>query len=339
ITDALEKAVEGDGNGTLPFEAGDENVPAEALRDALDEKGEDSKGIVAKIYDKIKNKLSGKKEEPTPEVPQDVKDELGKDIPESPMPSAEADPAKLPALLDGLSDAEKDEYTKTGDYAKHLPKNNEFDVPEGYGFLDTEPFNKDLYPLPEDAPEGFSFDPVDIANSYDKDALKNELRRSVEPGGDGYGILSQETETGEDYKGYVPGEAIRDALQLQGEDTNAILDEIYKEGAEQPSAVEISDALEGEDTETPEGTPAPQEEAPPETTEQAPSDEAGPEAATNVGEPTGPARLKAKTTELKAGDVTTNDFFTIESVEPSEIPGKSWVTGYYHGHVSQKTKL
>lgn len=342
ITDALEKAVDGDGNAQLPFEAGDESVPAEALRDALDEKGEDSKGILAKIYDKIKNKLSGKKEEPTPEVPQDVQDELGKDLPEAPMPSAEADPAKLPALLDGLSEAEKDEYAKTGDYAKHLPKNkDDFDLPEGYGFLDAEPFNKDLYPLPEDAPEGFTFDPIDIANNYDTEDLKKELRRSVEPGGDGYGILSQETETGEDYQGYVPGEAIRDALQLQGEDTNALLNDIYEEGLSGQDALspeEISDALEGEEPET---TAPAAEEAPAETPQQVASDEAGPQTVTNVnvGEPTGPAKLKAKTTELKAGDVTTNDFFTIESVEPSEVPGKSWVTGYYPGHVSQKTKL
>ncbi len=345
ITDALEKAVDGDGTSQLPFEAGDESVPAEALRDALDEKGEDSKGILAKIYDKIKNKLSGKKEEATPEVPQDVVDELGKDLPESPMPSADADPAKLPALLDGLSDAEKDEYAKTGDYAKHLPKNkDDFDLPEGYGFLDAEPFNKDLFTLPEDAPEGFNFDPIDIANNYDTEALKKELRRAVEPSGDGYGILSQETDTGEDYNGYVPAEAIRDALQLQGEDTNSLLNDIYEEGIagqEDLTPVEISDALEGEEPETSEGTPTPEQEAPAEAPQQVATDEAGPQTVTNVnvGEPTGPAKLKAKTTELKAGDVTTNDFFTIESVEPSEVPGKSWVTGYYPGHVSQKTKL
>ena len=346
ITSALEESLEGDGTAQLPFENGDESVPAESLRDTLGELGKDIGTAVKKAYSKIKAKLAGDKGEQTPEVPEDVKDELGKDIPEAPMPSAEADPAKLPALLDGLSDDEKDEYAKTGDYAKHLPKNTEFDVPEGYSILDTNPFNKDLYPLPEDAPEGFTFDPLDIANNYDTEDLKNELRRGIEPGGDGYGILSQETETGEDYKGYVPVEAIRDALQLQGEDTDSLIDGIYKEGfsGQEDSEItpaEISDALEGEDTETPEGTPAPQEEVPAESKEQATTNEAGPQTVTNVnvGEPTGPAKLKAKTTELKAGDVTTNDFFTIESVEPSEVPGKSWVTGYYPGHVSQKTKL
>jgi DNA polymerase III epsilon subunit-like protein len=348
ITDALEKAVDGDGTSQLPFEAGDESVPAEALRDALDEKGEDSKSILAKIYDKIKNKLSGKKEEATPEVPQDVVDELGKDLPESPMPSADADPAKLPALLDGLSDAEKDEYAKTGDYAKHLPKNkDDFDLPEGYGFLDAEPFNKDLFTLPEDAPEGFNFDPIDIANNYDTEALKKELRRAVEPGGDGYGILSQETDTGEDYNGYVPAEAIRDALQLQGEDTNSLLNDIYEEGIagqEDLTPVEISDALEGEEPETSEGTPTPEQEAPAEAPQQVATDEAGPETVANIGEPSGPAIVESKAGDLKPGDITVGDNFTIENVfsdEESEAlkPGSVWVEGYYPGHVTQKTKL
>jgi DNA polymerase III epsilon subunit-like protein/ADP-ribose pyrophosphatase YjhB (NUDIX family) len=342
---ALEDGVKGTkkfpatGYGTLTFEDGDEIVPAEAIYNALKEQGEDADAMLDEIY----GKPSG---DATPEVSEDVKAELGKDLEAAPDATS-GDVTTLPALLDGLSDEEKDNYAKTGEYAQYLPKNDSFDVPTDYSELSTDAFDKDQYVLPEDAPEGFNYDPVDIASFYNTEDLKGELRRALEPGNEmpGYGMLSTETDEGEEYVAYVPGEAIRDALQLQGEDTNALTKEIYDEGfaGQEEDALtpeQINDALEGE---APEAQPeAPEaEQAPTETTEQAPSDEKGPEAVdgVNVGEPTGPAKLKAKTTELKAGDVTTNDFFTIESVEPSEIPGKSWVTGYYPGHVSQKTKL
>jgi len=326
------------GYGTLPFEDGDEIVPAEAIYNALKEQGEDADAILDGIY--------GKKDA-TPEVSDEVKDELGKDLPEVPEMEG-GDPTELPTLLEGLSDDEKDNYAKTGEYKQYLPKNDTFDVPEDYAELSPEAFDKDQYVIPEDAPEGFNYDPVDIANYYDTEDLKGELRRALEPGNEmpGYGMLGTQTDDGEEYSAYVPGEAIRDALQLQGEDTNALTKEIYDEGfaGQEEDALtpeQINDALEGEAPDTEEITPEPAQEAPTETTEQAPSDEKGPEAVDGVavGEPTGPAKLKAKTTELKAGDVTTNDFFTIESIEPSEFPGKSWVTGYYPGHVSQKTKL
>jgi DNA polymerase III epsilon subunit-like protein/8-oxo-dGTP pyrophosphatase MutT (NUDIX family) len=355
ITAALEDSLENNGTAQLPFEAGDESVPAESLRDTLGELGKDVAAAVKKAYSKIKAKFSGNKDSETPVVSDEVKAELGKDLPEA--PSAEgSDPAALPALLDGLGDAEKEDFTKTGDYSKYLPKNETADAPEGYTELNPDPFNNDEVILPEDAPDGFTFNPVDIANDYSTEDLKTELRRAIEPSNEmpGYGILGQKTEEGEDYIGNVPGEAIRDALQLQGEDTNKLIDDIYKEGAEQPSAQEIADAVEGDNA----------KEEPAQPTESPAQDAQGPDAdqpkaglpadsetsgvqgvqeAGNVGEPTGPAKLSTKAGELKAGDVTA-DKFTVEKVysdEESEAikPGSVWVEGYYPGHETQKTKL
>jgi DNA polymerase III epsilon subunit-like protein len=355
LTSALEDSLENNGSAQLPFEAGDESVPAESVRDALGEMGKDIGAAVKKAYSKIKAKFAGKKESETPEVSDEVKAELGKDLPEAPTAEG-SDPAALPALLDGLGDAEKEEYTKTGDYAKHLPKNETTDAPEGYTELNPDPFNNDEALLPEDAPDGFTFNPVDIANDYSTEDLKAELRRAIEPGNEmpGYGILGQKTEEGEDYVGNVPGEAIRDALQLQGEDTNKLIDDIYKEGAEQPSAQEIADAVEGENAKEepaqPAESPAQDAQGPDADQPKAglPSDsEAGGvqgiQEAGNVGEPTGPAKLSTKAGELKAGDVTA-DKFTVEKVysdEESEAikPGSVWVEGYYPGHATQKTKL
>ena len=331
------------GYGALPFEAGDEILPAEAIYNALKEQGEDADAALAEIYDAGKPKPT----ETTPPVEDAVKEELGKDLLEAPKPEGEGDPAALPPLLDGLTDEEKAEYAESGDYKKHLPKNEIFEVPTGYSELNEDPFNNAEAILPDDAPDGFTFDPVDLANSYTKEQLANELRRSVEPGNEmpGYGILAQETPEGEQYVGYVPGEAIRDALQLQGEDTNSLLKDIYAEGAEQPSAEEINETLKGVETETTEGAPA-TEEAP--STPEADQGQVPPAEGTavKVGNPDGPAKLKAKVSELKAGDVTSRDYFTITNIEPGfqkkrngQVVPASQITGYYPGGVEQSSKL
>lgn len=367
LQDALERGVKGNekqaasGYGTLPFEAGDEFIPAEAIYNALKEQGEDADAILGKIYDDGNG---------TPAVSEEVKSELGGDLTESPISEGVADPATLPALLDGLSEAEKEEYASTGEYEKYLPKNDAFDVPENYVDLNPQPFNKDTYLLPEDAPEGFTFEPVAIANDYSTEDLKAELRRALEPGNEmpGYGILGQQTSEGEDYVGNVPGEAIRDALQLQGEDTNALTKSIYDEGfagqdADAPTPQQVQDALEGENVQEESAQPtesSPQDAQGPDaskpkaglpTDSQAdglqglPENQAAGEAAgENVGEPTGPAKLTAKVSELKAGDVTVNDSFTVENVfsdaeSEAAKPGSVWVEGFYPGHVTQKTKL
>jgi DNA polymerase III epsilon subunit-like protein/ADP-ribose pyrophosphatase YjhB (NUDIX family) len=370
LRDALEESVKGTtdepgtGFGFLPFEGGDEAVPAEALYSALNESGEDAKAILDEIY-------SGPDTEApqAPDTTEPVTDEVKEAINSGDLPDAPDvvdAPSQVPPLIDGLTDDEKQAFLDNGDYKPYLPKNDTFDwsdIPDGYSELSPKPFDKDNALLPEDAPDGFSLDPVDIANNYDTEALKAELRRALEPGNEmpGYGILGQETPEGEKYLGNVPGEAIRDALQLKGEDTNALTKDIYDEGkagqdSDAPTPDEVKKALEGEKTE---GAPA-TEEAPAEAPQQPAEDAEGPSATepkaglptdsgagqeppsvggAKVGEPEGPARLTAKTKDLKPGDVTVGDNFVIESVEPSDVPGKSWITGYYPGHVSQKTKL
>lgn len=339
LSSALDDALAGNGSAQLPFEAGDEPIPAEALRDAIAE-------------------LDGVDTAKTPEVTSEVKDSLGTEIPEAPIAEG-TDPAALPALLEGLGDAEKADFEKSGDYSKYLPKNETADAPEGYTELNPDPFNNDEVILPEDAPEGFTFNPVTIANDYSTEDLKTELRRAVEPGNEmpGYGLLGQKTDEGEDYVGNVPGEAIRDALQLQGEDTNKLIDDIYKEGAQQPSAQEITDAADAVEGDNAKEEPAKPAESPTQDAQGPdanqpkaglPADNAaggvqGIQEAGNVGEPTGPAKLSTKAGELKAGDITA-DKFTVEKVysdaESEAIkPGSVWVEGYYPGHATQKTKL
>lgn len=356
LKDALEESVKGTpddpgtGFGPLPFEDGDEMVPAEAIASALEEQGEDIESVLGDIY---AGADGGDAQAPegveVPEVSDDVKEALGEDLD---APAQKSDkPTQAPPLIEGMTEDERKAFDETGEYKSYLPENpglDEEDIPEGYTALDPEPFNVDEAVLPEDAPEGFSMNPVDIANNYETEGLKEEFRRALEPGNEmpGYGILGTETPEGEEYVGYVPGEAIRDALQLQGVDTTTLANDIYNEGEEgqaddalTPEEVDKALEGEGESPEAPEG-PAPEaEEEPAEAPQPTAEDEEGPGATgVKTGLPTNPAKLSAKTKELQPGDVTANDFFTIESVEPSDVPGKSLITGYYPGHTSQSTK-
>lgn len=376
IVDALEQGVSGTkkdpatGFGVLPFEAGDELVPAEALYNALKEKGEDADAILGDIYRKGKGAPEAEAEV-TPKVSDEVKEALGKDVEKAPLPEGEGDVTKLPPLLEGLTDEEKEQYAKDGNYKKFLPKNKTNSAPEGYAELDEEPFDAENFAIPEDAPEGFNFNPVDIANGYTTEQLERELRRSLEPSEmPGYGVLAQETPEGEQYVGYVPGEAIRDALQLRGVNTNELIDRIYAEGEAgqgEPEAKEIADALEGENVQEEAPAKAPQEEARTPREEQAPSKQEGVEAPdAEAGEPAGreltpeeqqegalevgePQRINVRAADIQPGDIAVRDgeYFVIEEVEaPKEgldtkernnkKLNRIAVKGYYPGHQTQE---
>jgi DNA polymerase III epsilon subunit-like protein len=364
LQDSLKDAVEGTPEqpapafGQLPFQEGDEIVPAEALYNALKEQGVD----VDKFLNDIYNQMAGRKQE----QPADA------DVPEAPV--AKISDKELPPLIEGMTPEEQRDFIDNGDYKKYLPKNVEHDVPEGYAGLSNDPFNADEAPVPADAPEGFSNDPVDIALGYDKEELKGELRRAIEPGGDmpGQGLLAQETPEGEEYVASVPGEAIRDALQLQGEDTNALIQDIYNEGKDnEPSNQEVADALEGENVQEepakPEESPAQDAQGPDANQPKAglPADneidrvQGEPEAAQDGAATAGvgsqeadlamgePRREMVRAADLQPGDIAVrdNEFFVIEEVAaPAELSeggqkdkgrNRINVKGYYPGHQTQ----
>jgi len=75
LTTALKQSTDSVGFGQLQFAEGDELVPAEALYNALKEKGEDADQILDTIYKEAKG-------EKTPDVTPDVVAELGEDLDE-----------------------------------------------------------------------------------------------------------------------------------------------------------------------------------------------------------------------------------------------------------------
>jgi antirestriction protein ArdC len=276
ILAALEQAVspgeDGEnalGVGALPFNKGDEFVPAEALFFALQEAGMDAPMELAKIYDK---KLGADNNEKAlndfrkkaeivsgniPELAESFKKvtEQNPDL-EPPTQEPKFDPKEmdlipLPPLLEGLSEKELEQFNETKDHTPYLPKNEEIEMPEGYNPLSPEPFAawKEVTAENPDPvlPEGFSDNPVFLAQEIPTDDLLKELRRSVEPGNEvpGAAVIALPTDDGEDFVANVPGEAVRDALQLKGIDTNAELEKIAEEGREgqkdEPISKETSD--------------------------------------------------------------------------------------------------
>jgi hypothetical protein len=115
---------------------------------------------------------------------------------------------KRDAVLDGYDDSYEPLL---------MSENNSPEMPEGYHQIDTAPYQ----PIGgEGYPGGFEDRPDVVAKNYERDSLVEVFRGAIE---DGTGEATLEWD-GEEVS--VPVELIRDALQVQGIDTNSILDDI-----------------------------------------------------------------------------------------------------------------
>lgn len=294
---ALEEAVvpsEGEanasGSGALSFKAGDEMVDGKAIYNALNEQGEDGDMELAKIYDKATGDdnnvnalndfrkgpehIANAKEKPVA----DLEDAFKKVTSESQPAEVEVtskelkeesdNSAPLPPLLEGLSTSEKLRYKDTQDHTEFLPKNNDIQMPEGLYQMDPAPFEGWVVieegDQVEGLPVGATNNPVHLAQFLSKKDLSDLLEEAITGKTDGgsplgYAPLGFEDENGEQVDVNIPAEVYRDALQLQGVDTNAILKDIADknqapapeaelpaEGAPQASAPSIDDMLKEE---------------------------------------------------------------------------------------------
>lgn len=269
-----QKGSEATGEGPLQFEAGFENVPVEAIVEAMRNRGLTPEMAIAEMFDE------GRSDQPNVEAVIDFLNpsDGDADAPESSAPKKkiwldgrdkepkkkiwlddenkepkkkiwldgreDGAPVKLPALLDGLSEEEQNKISDTGDYKPYLPSNDDFEsAPGGYYVPDPEPF--------ENVDEDPAVDPIRLATEVEQPDLEDALREAIEPGAQipGYGTINEVDSDGEENAISVPAEASRDALQLQGADTNKVIGEIYGEaggdGAEldDSEAGEIMDAI------------------------------------------------------------------------------------------------
>lgn len=236
LVSGLKDALDNDSDFVnLPFSDGDEPVPVEAIFEAVrmsrrpaateptplpDGVREQRGALDARINELLESgdiirDEKGRLTATTPEAQEviDQSDEL--DAFEDQGQGMRNSRGELPPLLEGLSDEELQDYLETGDYRPYLPENDDFtDVPEGFHVMDSLPADaQDL--IPNSYPDR-------LARDFTPDELKTQLNDAIRSGS-GYGVLGIENQAGEIEEMRVPAEALRDALQLQGEDTNEFI--------------------------------------------------------------------------------------------------------------------
>ena len=288
---------------------------------------------------------------------------------------------ELPSLLANLSEEDFARYQETGEWEEFLPEN--LIEPSDTGLEGREQYdpyyNYSLLPFVdsqeytslgdnEESPE-ITNNPFEIASMFSTEDLKGSLAKALRNKKTGTAELAFITEDGgEESIADIPFEAIRDALQLQGFDTDTFLfDEMADGDTYQPKVYttekqeearrkryeDIQKFYERVRKEQAEYSARRYEEI--RKLEEA-LDEAAKKEAESIESGNGipntqippaeelpvPQRGRVATVDLKPGDVSVKDGFVITEIGDRQIGGKYGamrkVKGYFPGHVEQDTK-
>jgi hypothetical protein len=238
------------GAGQLEFSAGAEFVPAESLFNAIWEAGMDPNRVVAGIYDSANgnndnvNMLieaqGGVPSADEVQLVEDIVDEIRQ------IKSASDEPS---VAQERSEPAPKFEGSLTENVPVHF-NNPEFYIPDTSAYIPSQP---------EIDENGYTDNPEIIALSYETNDLIDQMLSGISDGS-GTGLL--DFSDGSKYMEgahEVPVEALRDAIQLQGINTNAVLLDFNQNNPFEPVDVNA----EPEATPAPEVTPeVPAEETP-----------------------------------------------------------------------------
>jgi len=213
----------GTGAGQLEFNRGPEFVPAEALYNAVFLAGGDPNRVIANAYDavngnrnnldKLHNAAGGVPDAEEAKLIDDIFEEI-KQIKEVSTPEEEEQKAANP--IEGADE----EKPLPGELLYNIPI--DFDNPDYYN-IDTNP-----YPAMLEQPDenGYSDNPEFIARNFAEADLLEQFENSIVDGS-GTVLLIYNDEVPLNEGAYeVPAEAIRDALQLKGINTNDVLERI-----------------------------------------------------------------------------------------------------------------
>jgi hypothetical protein len=228
------------GAGQLEFSAGAEFVPAESLFNALWEAGMDPNRVVAGIYDSANgnndnvNMLieaqGGVPSADEAQLVEDIVDEIRQIKSVSDEPSV---------AQERLEPAPKFEGSLTENVPVHF-NNPEFYIPDTSAYIPSQP---------EIDENGYTDNPEIIALSYETNDLIDQMLSGISDGS-GTGLLDfSEGDRYMEGAHEVPVEALRDAIQLQGINTNAVLLDFNQNNPFEPVDVNAE----------PEATPAPEE--------------------------------------------------------------------------------
>jgi hypothetical protein len=204
------------GAGRLEFNAGEEFVPAEALFNALWHAGVDPNRVLANVYDSVTgdNKNLSKLINAQGGTPSPEEAQLVDDITAEIRQIKDATPDDEPSIANQKNEPSEE---LTGSLLENLPI--DFENPDYY-----IPDSSSYVPSQEEPDEnGYTDNPELLAADYETSDLIMQMLEGITDGS-GAALLNFGDITTE-----VPVEAIRDALQLQGINTNDILVDLKRE--------------------------------------------------------------------------------------------------------------
>jgi len=140
---------------------------------------------------------------------------------------------KYNVAIEPIEEADEE---STSSELRDLIENEIFEMPEGYYDIDPSPY-KMFDEMGPGVPEGYTDDPAYIAENWDADDLGEVFVEAIRDGS-GLGRLTYPLDGG--FEANVTAEALRDALQLQGVDTNVLLQELSSEMPDAPGDSEES---------------------------------------------------------------------------------------------------
>jgi hypothetical protein len=261
VQDALEqRAPQADisrasGAGSLEFNAGEEFVPAEALYNAVWMAGGDPNRVIANAYDAVNGNRDNlaKLIDAQGGIPSPDDEKLIDDIQGEIKQIEDVTPDTEEVVANTNSDKKDDAMEFPGDLIENIPV--EFTNPDYYDY-----YNMDLAPyvpsVLEPDENGYSDNPKYIALMAESADLIQQLQIGIKDGTGTALIRFEDNSTS-----IVPVEAVRDALQYQGVNTNDILFRIRDEESVEatPAAEEVSTPAEPETPAAPEAEVAPEQ--------------------------------------------------------------------------------
>jgi hypothetical protein len=204
------------GAGQLEFNAGAEFVPAESLFNALWHAGVDPNRVLANVYDSVTgdNKNLAKLIEAQGGTPSPEEAKLVDDITAEIRQIKDATPDGEPSIANQKDTPSVD---LPGSLTENLPidfENPDYYIPDPSAYIPSQPTVDE---------NGYTDNPKDLATDYETSDLIMQMLEGITDGS-GAALLNFGDITTE-----VPVEAIRDALQFQGVNTNDILVDLKRE--------------------------------------------------------------------------------------------------------------
>jgi len=235
--------VNASGAGSLEFNAGDEFVPAEALYNAVWLAGGDPNRVIANAYDAVNGNRNNLRKllEAQGGVPTPEEEKLIVDIIDEIKQIDDVTPDEEKPITNADTNVDDEDMKFPGNLIENIPV--DFDNPDYYN-MDLSPYTSTILEPDE---LGYTDNPKYIAIMVKSSSdLIQQMKSGITDGSGAALVRFNDDSTSE-----VPVEAIRDALQYQGINTNDILFKLRDESNSMVNDEEVQPQAETPDDETP----------------------------------------------------------------------------------------